>query len=141
MARPRSSQAFRPHFRPEGHFDRSAAHKPILVFEDVMKVFRQGQPVLRGVNLTIERGEFVFVTGPLGGGQEHPAQADLPRRHRRRRADPLLRPGHRAARPPESVPHLRRNIGVVFQDFRLVPYWSVYQNVAVALEVLGLSRG
>ena len=137
MARPRSSQAFRPHFRPEGHFDRSAAHKPILVFEDVMKVFRQGQPVLRGVNLTIERGEFVFVTGPSGAGKSTLLKlvyrADTPDDGR------ILFCGRDIARlEPESVPHLRRNIGVVFQDFRLVPYWSVYQNVAVALEVLGL---
>ncbi|MBL8605440.1 MAG: ATP-binding cassette domain-containing protein [Myxococcales bacterium] len=102
-----------------------------------MKVFRQGQPVLRGVDLTIERGEFVFVTGPSGAGKSTLLKLVY-------RADTvddgrILFCGRDIARlSDDSIPHLRRNIGVVFQDFRLVPYWSVFENVAVALEVLGL---
>lgn len=138
MGRSRVSTQFRPHFRPDGHFDRAAAHKPILVLEDVMKVYRADAPVLRHVNLTIERGEFVFVTGPSGAGKSTLLKLIY-------RADTvdegrILFCGRDIARlTEESVPHLRRNIGVVFQDFRLVPYWSVFQNVAVALEVMGLS--
>jgi cell division transport system ATP-binding protein len=138
MGRSRVSTQFRPHFRPDGHFDRAAAHKPILVLEDVMKVYRADAPVLRHVNLTIERGEFVFVTGPSGAGKSTLLKLIY-------RADTvdegrILFCGRDIARlTDESVPHLRRNIGVVFQDFRLVPYWSVFQNVAVALEVMGLS--
>jgi cell division transport system ATP-binding protein len=138
MGRSRVSTQFRPHFRPDGHFDRAAAHKPILVLEDVMKVYRADAPVLRHVNLTIERGEFVFVTGPSGAGKSTLLKLIY-------RADTvdegrILFCGRDIARlTDESVPHLRRNIGVVFQDFRLVPYWSVSQNVAVALEVMGLS--
>jgi len=138
MGRSRVSTQFRPHFRPDGHFDRAAAHKPILVLEDVMKVYRADAPVLRHVNLTIERGEFVFVTGPSGAGKS----TLLKLIYRTDTVDEgrILFCGRDIARlTDESVPHLRRNIGVVFQDFRLVPYWSVFQNVAVALEVMGLS--
>ncbi len=137
MGRSRVTNAFKPHFRPEGHYDRSAAHKPILVLENVMKVYRADAPVLRNVDLTIERGEFVFVTGPSGAGKSTLLKliylAESVDEGR------VLFCGRDISRlTDESIPHLRRNIGVVFQDFRLVPYWTVYQNVAVALEVMGL---
>ena len=138
MGRSRVSNTFRPHFRPEGHFDRTAAHKPILVLENVMKVFRADAPVLRGVDLTIERGEFVFVTGPSGAGKS----TLLKLIYKAETVDEgrILFCGRDIARLTEdSIPHLRRNIGVVFQDFRLVPYWTVFENVAVALQVMGLS--
>ncbi len=137
MGRSRVTTSFKPHFRPEGHYDRAAAHKPILVLEDVMKVYRADAPVLRHVDLTIERGEFVFVTGPSGAGKSTLLKliymAETVDEGR------VLFCGKDISRlTDESIPHLRRNVGVVFQDFRLVPYWSVYQNVAVALEVMGL---
>jgi len=137
MGRSRVSNTFRPHFRPEGHFDSAAAHKPILVLENVMKVFRADAPVLRGVDLTIERGEFVFVTGPSGAGKS----TLLKLIYKAETVDEgrILFCGRDIARLTEdSIPHLRRNIGVVFQDFRLVPYWTVFENVAVALQVMGL---
>jgi cell division transport system ATP-binding protein len=106
--------------------------------ENVTKVFRADAPVLRNADVTIERGEFVFITGPSGAGKSTLLKLIY-------RADTvdegrILFCGRDIARLTEdSIPHLRRNIGVVFQDFRLVPYWTVYQNVAVALEVMGLS--
>jgi cell division transport system ATP-binding protein len=137
MGRSRISTLFTPYFRPEGHFDRAAAHKPILVLEEVMKVYRADAPVLRHIDLTVERGEFVFVTGPSGAGKS----TLLKLIYRAETVDEgrILFCGRDIARlTEESIPHLRRNIGVVYQDFRLVPYWTVYENVAVALEVLGL---
>ena len=137
MGRPRIGAQFGRQFRPEGHFDRSAAHKPILVLEDVVKVFRADAPVLRHVDLVVERGEFVFVTGPSGAGKS----TLLKLVYRAETVDEgrVLFCGRDIARlTPESIPALRRNIGVVFQDFRLVPYWTVYENIAVALEVTGL---
>ena len=120
-------------------FDPHAASRPILVFEDVYKAYRADAPVLRGMNLVIERGEFVFVTGPSGAGKS----TLLRLLYRAETVDDgrILFLGRDVARlTDDSIPMLRRNIGIVFQDFKLVPHWSVFDNVAVTLEVLGLPQ-
>jgi cell division transport system ATP-binding protein len=107
------------------------------MFEDVYKSYRPGAPVLRGMNLVIERGEFVFVTGASGSGKS----TLLRMLYRAETVDQgrILFMGRDVARlTADSVPFLRRNLGVVFQDFKLVKSWTVFENVAIALEVLGL---
>jgi cell division transport system ATP-binding protein len=134
----RVSRAFRPTFREGVRFDPVAAHRPILTFEGVHKAYRADAPVLRGLELEIRRGEFVFVTGPSGAGKStllriiYAAESvDTGR---------VLFLGRDVGRlMAESVPFLRRNIGIVFQDFKLVEHWSVLENVALPLEVLGVA--
>jgi cell division transport system ATP-binding protein len=133
----RVDRPFRPLLRAGNRFAREAAQRPILVFEDVYKSYRPGAPVLRGTNLVIERGEFVFITGPSGSGKS----TLLRLLYRAETVDDgrILFMGRDIARlTPKSVPFLRRNLGIVFQSFKLVETWSVFENVAVTLEVLGL---
>jgi cell division transport system ATP-binding protein len=91
------------------------------------------------MNLVIERGEFVFVTGPSGAGKS----TLLRLLYRGETVDDgrILFLGRDVARlRDDAVPFLRRNLGIVFQDFKLVASWSVFENVAVALEVIGLPQ-
>jgi cell division transport system ATP-binding protein len=133
-------ERFRPMLRAgSARFSREAAQRPILVFEQVFKSYRHGAPVLRGMNLVIERGEFVFVTGPSGSGKS----TLLRLLYRADTVDDgrILFLGRDVARlRDDAIPFLRRNLGIVFQDFKLVPSWSAYENVAVSLEVLGLPQ-
>jgi len=109
--------------------------KAILVLEDVYKYFRRDIPTLRAINLSVERGEFVYVTGPSGSGKSTLLQ--LVYRLHTVDGGRILFSGRDISRLTDaSVPFLRRNLGVVFQDFKLVPHWTVFENVAVTLEIL-----
>ncbi len=133
-------ERFRPLLRAGStRFSHEAARRPILVFEGIFKSYRHGAPVLRGMNLVIERGEFVFVTGPSGSGKS----TLLRLLYRAEVVDDgrILFLGRDVARlRDDAIPFLRRNLGIVFQDFKLVGVWSVFENVAIALEVLGLPQ-
>src|SRR6202167_2742078 len=131
------ARPFRPKLRAGARFGADAAQRPILLFEDVYKSFRPGAPVLRGMNLIIERGEFVFITGASGSGKS--TLLRMLYRAESVEQGRILFMGRDVPRlTAESVPFLRRNIGVVFQDFKLVTRWTVFENVAITLEVLGL---
>jgi cell division transport system ATP-binding protein len=138
---PNDGRGGRPPARPFAFFragarpDPSTIDKPILVMHEVYKYFKPDVPTLRGVNLQIERGEFVFITGPSGSGKSTLLQLV----YRKLNADDgkILFCGREIGRlTKDSVPYLRRNMGIVFQDFKVIGHWSVFENVAVALEIL-----
>jgi cell division transport system ATP-binding protein len=112
----------------------------MIRFENVSKVYpRSNRPALRNVSLEVERGEFVFVVGQSGSGKSTLLRLVL--REERATGGQVLVAGRELAHlPGRKVPALRREIGTVFQDFRLLPNKNVYQNVAFALQVLGRSR-
>ncbi len=111
--------------------------RPIIALDDVDMRYSDGTAALRGVTLSIEAGGFCFVTGPSGAGKS--TLLRLIYAAEQATAGTVRVAGHDLARlKPRSVPFLRRNIGVVFQDFKLLPSRTAAANVAIGLEVLGL---
>jgi len=112
---------------------------PIIELRDVSKVYGGGHLALDRVSLAIDRGDFVFLVGPTGCGKSTLIKLLI------RELLPTEGTVSIAGRdigglPEKKIPMLRRNIGTVFQDFRLLPSRTVYDNVAYALQVIGASR-
>jgi cell division transport system ATP-binding protein len=107
--------------------------------QDVSKVYEGGTAALRDIDLEIDKGEFVFLVGPSGSGKSTlirlMLRQELPSEGRIWVAGKLI-----TELPAWKVPLLRRSIGTVFQDFKLLPTKTVFENVAFALEVIGRPR-
>jgi cell division transport system ATP-binding protein len=113
--------------------------KPIIELRDVTKVYPGGHMALDRVSLAVDRGEFVFLVGPTGCGKSTLIKTLI---RDEAATDGAVRIAGRdiGALPEKKIPQLRRNIGTVFQDFKLLPDRTVYDNVAYALQVIGASR-
>ena len=112
----------------------------MIRFENVSKTFRNStKPALLGVSREVERGEFVFVVGQSGSGKSTLLRLILCE-EAASSGNVLVAGRELSSLPRRKVPALRREIGTVFQDFRLLPSKDVFQNVAFALQVLGRSR-
>jgi cell division transport system ATP-binding protein len=112
---------------------------PVVKFEDVSKVYDGGHVGLERVSMKIGRGEFVFLVGPTGCGKSTCIR--LLMKELEPTSGAVSVAGHDLADvSAKRLPYLRRNIGVIFQDFKLLPNRTVYANVAYALEVIGESR-
>jgi cell division transport system ATP-binding protein len=113
----------------------------MIRFEHVSKQYSgTSRPALNGINLEVLRGEFVFLVGASGSGKSSCLRLILKEERPTKGAIHVLGQdlGSISSR---KVPYFRRNIGVVFQDFRLLPNKTVFQNVAFTLQVIGKSRG
>lgn len=107
----------------------------MIIMKKVYKKYPNGVVASNGINVEIKRGEFVFVVGPSGAGkstfikmmyrEEVPTSGDI-----------IIDDINLATLRNSQVPYLRRKVGVVFQDFKLLPKLNVYENIAFALEVI-----
>ncbi|HUT54465.1 MAG TPA: cell division ATP-binding protein FtsE [bacterium] len=103
----------------------------------VTKRYSGDSPAITDVNLKIDKGEFVFITGASGAGKT--TLLKLLFAAERPTAGQIIIDGKNVSRIRErDVPALRSKIGVVFQDFKLITHWTVFQNVAFVLELMGL---
>lgn len=106
---------------------------------NVSKVYDNGSVALSDITVDIEKGEFVFVVGPSGAGkstfiklifrEELPSNGQL-----------VVNGRNVGAMTPSEVPYFRRSLGIVFQDYRLLPNKTVYENVAFAMQVIEAPR-
>jgi cell division transport system ATP-binding protein len=111
----------------------------MITFDRVSKIYKGEIEALREASATIEKGEFVFLVGPSGSGKS--TMLRLINREETADKGQLFVAGKDIARLSSwRVPYLRRNIGCIFQDYKLLTTKTVYENVAFALEVIGRPR-
>jgi cell division transport system ATP-binding protein len=116
-----------------------ASAKPVINMVDVGMTYPNGKVALTDVNVVIPAGDFVFLVGPSGAGKSTFIRLLI--REQVPTAGRVVVAGKDLARMRRrEIPRLRRRIGIVFQDFRLLPAKTVFENVAFALEVTGSSR-
>jgi cell division transport system ATP-binding protein len=106
---------------------------------DVEKEYKGSIRALKGISLDIEKGEFVFIVGPSGSGKSTLLKL-LTKEEEPTAGEVYVAGKNLASLPRWRVPYLRRNVGCVFQDFKLLPNKTVYENVAFGLEVIGRPR-
>lgn len=111
----------------------------MIHMRNVSKVYDTGAVALSHVSVDIEKGEFVFIVGPSGAGKstfiKMLFREELPTE------GGLMVNGHDVVNMPRSeVPYLRRGLGVIFQDYRLLPDKTVFENVAFAMQVIEAPR-
>ena len=110
-----------------------------IKFKDVTKQYKNGVTAIYDLNLTIQKGDFVFVIGSSGSGKS--TLIKMLYREERPTKGKIMVGGLDVAKLRNGkVYQLRRKLGIVFQDYRLLPKLTVYENVAFALEILGLPK-
>ena len=111
----------------------------MIRFENVSKIYKGGVAALRDVSADVQKGEFVFLVGPSGSGKSTFLRLLL--REEMPTDGQIVVAGRDITSMSHwKVPQLRRNIGTIFQDFKLLPTKTVYENVAFAIEVIGRPR-
>ncbi len=112
------------------------ASHPVVSLQHVWKRYPNGTEALRDVTLTVPRGDFVFLVGPSGAGKTTLIRL-LVREERATRGKIFVQGMELGRLRRGKLPRLRREVGLIFQDYKLLPNLSVYDNVAFALRVCG----
>ena len=112
----------------------------MIDFEHVSKQYKKSEkPALDDINLHIDDGEFVFLLGHSGAGKSTLLKLIL--REERASSGRVIVDGKDVAKlRRHKVPYLRRQMGIIFQDFRLIPSMTVYENIAFAMHVTNIGR-
>jgi cell division transport system ATP-binding protein len=112
------------------------AQRPVICFQGVWKRYSNQTEALRDINLEVPPGDFVFLVGPSGAGKSTMVRL-LIREEVVTKGAVYIHGLDLARLRRRQLPHLRRTIGLVFQDFKLLPRLTVFENVAFALRVVG----
>ena len=113
--------------------------QPVIEFKGVSKTYPSGTHALEDVNIRINKGEFAFVVGSSGAGKS--TFMKLIMREEKANSGTIMVNGFNLTKMRrKNVPMLRRTMGIVFQDFRLIPKMNVFDNVAFAMHVVGANR-
>lgn len=115
--------------------NRVIAEDEIIVLDNVTKSYQTGSPALNGVSLKVKKGEFVFIVGDSGSGKSTLIKLLL-RELVPTDGEIYVNGVNLSKLRRRQVPKYRRNLGVVFQDFRLIKNWNVYENVAFAQRIV-----
>ncbi len=111
---------------------------PLIEFRNVSKVYNNGTEALHNINLNVEEGEFVFIVGSSGAGKS--TFLKLITCEERPNEGQVIIDGQDVSHIRKGkIPYVRRKMGLVFQDFRLIDHMTVYDNVAFAMRVVGAS--
>ena len=114
------------------------ANQALIEFKGVSKNYSNGTHALNDVNIKINKGEFVFVVGASGAGKS--TFIKLMMREEKLNSGEVIVNGYKMSKiKRREVPYFRRTLGIVFQDFRLIPNMTVFGNVAFSLRVVGAS--
>jgi len=113
-----------------------AGTRPLISFQHVWKKYPNGTEALRDISLVVPEGDFLFLVGASGAGKSSLIRL-LIREEKPTRGKIFVDGQELGRMKRRHLPHYRRKVGLVFQDFKLLPKLTVYENVAFALRVLG----
>ncbi|WP_041582301.1 cell division ATP-binding protein FtsE [Salisediminibacterium selenitireducens] len=111
----------------------------MIQMQDVWKTYPNGVMAVNGITINIEKGEFVYVVGPSGAGKSTFIKM-MYREEKPTKGEIYINSHALSATKERHIPYVRRNMGVVFQDFKLLPNLTVFENVSFAMEVIEESK-
>ncbi|MDB5053233.1 MAG: ftsE [Bacilli bacterium] len=103
--------------------------------QDVWKTYPDGTHAVRGITLKVDRNEFVYIVGPSGAGKSTFMKM-IYREERPTKGQIFVNGVNMVSLKQRKIPYVRRQIGVIFQDFRLLPKMTIFENIAFAMEVI-----